>query len=144
MLFFDTSAVVKRYADERGTQTVDQLIETPENTIVITSLSVIEIASAFRRKYNRGDITKEKRDNLLVSFFEEATERFTVIPVDERIFESAFALVLNDDLRTLDSLQLAAAVSLPTPNPDITFVCADKELVDVAAQHGLATNNPRD
>ena len=144
MLFFDTSAVVKRYADERGTQTVDQLIETPENTIIITSLSVIEIASAFRRKYNRGDITKEKRDNLLVSFFEEATERFTVIPVDERIFESAFALVLNDDLRTLDSLQLAAAVSLPTPNPDITFVCADKELVDVAAQHGLATNNPRD
>lgn len=105
---------------------------------------MIEIASAFRRKYNRGDITKEKRDNLLVSFFEEATERFTVIPVDERIFESAFALVLNDDLRTLDSLQLAAAVSLPTPNPDITFVCADKELVDVAAQHGLATNNPRD
>jgi len=144
MLFFDTSALVKRYADERGTQTVDQLIETPENTIIITSLSVIEIASAFRRKYNRGDITKEKRDNLLVSFFEEATERFTVIPVDERIFESAFALVLDDDLRTLDSLQLAAAVSLPTPNPDITFVCADKELVDVAAQHGLATNNPRD
>ncbi len=144
MLFFDTSALIKRYADERGTQTVDQLIETPENTIIITSLSVIEIASAFRRKYNRGDITKEKRDNLLVSFFEEATERFTVIPVDERIFESAFALVLDDDLRTLDSLQLAAAVSLPTPNPDITFVCADKELVDVAAQHGLATNNPRD
>jgi len=144
MLFFDTSALVKWYADEQGTQTVDQLIETPENTIVITSLSVIEIASAFRRKYNRGDITKEKRDNLLVSFFEEATERFTVIPVDERIVETAFALVLDDDLRTLDSLQLAAAVSLPTPNPDITFVCADKELVDVAAQHGLATNNPRD
>jgi predicted nucleic acid-binding protein len=69
MLFFDTSALVKRYADEQGTQTVDRLIETPENTIVITSLSVIEIASAFRRKYNRGEISEQKRDGLLVSFF---------------------------------------------------------------------------
>lgn len=68
MLFFDTSALVKRYADERGTQTVDQLIQIPENTVVITSLSVIEIASAFRRKYNRGKISEQKRDGLLTSF----------------------------------------------------------------------------
>lgn len=142
MLFFDTSAVVKRYADEQGTQTVDQLIETPENTVVVTSLSVVEIASAFRRKHNRGEISKQQRDGLLVSFFEEATERFVVIPVDEYIFESAFDLVLEDDLRTLDSLQLAAALALPTPNPEMTFVCADEKLVEIAAQHGLSTNNP--
>lgn len=30
MLFFDTSALVKRYADEQGIQTVDRLTETPE------------------------------------------------------------------------------------------------------------------
>ncbi len=142
MLFFDTSALVKRYADEQGTQTVDRLIETPENTIVITSLSVIEIASAFRRKYNRGEISEQKRDGLLSSFFEEATEQFIVIPVDESIFEKAFDVVLNDDLRTLDSLQLAAALTLPTPNPEITFVCADETLVDVAEQRGLSTENP--
>ena len=142
MLFFDTSALVKRYADEAGTETVDQLIETTEDTVVITSLSVIEIASAFRRKYNRGEISERKRDGLLRSFFEEATERFVIIPVDEDCFESAFNLVLEDDLRTLDSLQLAAALGLPTPNTGTTFVCADEKLVGVAAQHGLSTRNP--
>ena len=142
MLFFDTSALVKRYADEDGTQTVDRLIETRETTIIITSLSVIEIASAFRRKYNRGEISERRRDGLLGSFFEEAMERFTIIPVDESTFETAFDLVLDDDLRTLDSLQLATAVSLPTPNPEITFVCADEALVNVAEQHGLSINNP--
>ena len=105
---------------------------------------MIEIASAFRRKSNRGAISEQKRDGLLASFFEEATGRFTVIPVDESIFETAFDLVLDDDLRTLDSLQLAAALSLPTPNPEITFVCADTTLVDVAEQHGLSTDNPCD
>ena len=142
MLFFDTSALVKRYADEPGTETVDQLLDSSEETIVATSLSVIEIASAFRRKYNRDEITEAQRDRLLASFFEEATDRFVLVPVDEQIFERAFTLVLEDDLRTLDSLQLAAALSLPTPNPELTFVCADQELVETAGQHGLATKNP--
>ncbi len=35
MLFFDTSALVRRYADAPGTQTIDRLIETPEDTISI-------------------------------------------------------------------------------------------------------------
>ena len=142
MLFFDTSALVKRYADEQGTEAVDRLIETSEHSIVITSLSVIEIASAFRRKSNRGELSEGKRDGLLASFFEDAIERFTVVPIDESIFETAFDLVLEDDLRTLDSLQLAAPLTVPMPNPDITFVCADETLVDAADQHGLSTNNP--
>lgn len=58
MLFFDTSALVKRYAEEEGTETVDELIEQNDETIVITSLAVLEITSAFRRKYNRGKITE--------------------------------------------------------------------------------------
>lgn len=105
-------------------------------------LSVIEIASAFRRNHNRGKISEEKRDGLLASFFEEAADRFTIVSIDESSFENAFDLVLEDDLRTLDSLQLAAALELPPPNPEITFVCADKKLNTVANRHGLSTNNP--
>jgi len=144
MLFFDTSALVKRYADEKGTQTVDRLIENPDNSIVITSLSIIEIASAFRRKYNRGAITERQRDGLLGSFFEEATDKFTVIPVDETSFEEAFDLILEDDLRTLDALQLGAALAVPTPDLDLTFVCADDKLVEVAENQGISTINPLD
>lgn len=144
MLFFDTSALVKRYADEEGTQTVDRLIENPDKSIVITSLSIIEIASAFRRKYNRGAITERQRDGLLDSFFQEAIDKFTVVPVDETSFEEAFDLVLEDDLRTLDALQLGAALAVPTPDLDLTFVCADDKLVEVAENQGISTINPLD
>jgi hypothetical protein len=51
-------------------------------------------------------------------------------------------LVLDDNLRTLDSPQLAAALTIPTPNPDLTFVCADEKLVNVAEKHGLSIKNP--
>lgn len=53
--FFDTSALVKRYYEESGTDAVDSIID-DGGAIVITSLSVIEAVSAFRRKQNTDDI----------------------------------------------------------------------------------------
>lgn len=62
--------------------------------------------------------------------------------MNETTFEIAFDLVLEDDLRTLDSLQLGAAVELARPDHDLTFICADNELVEAAEGHGLSTLNP--
>ena len=117
------------------------MIESSNEPIVITSLSVIEITSAFRRKYTRGELTEARRDGLLVTFFEEATDRYTITPVDETVFEIAFDLVLEGDLRTLDSLQLGAALELETSDREITFVCADEKLVQVAREYDLSATN---
>jgi len=142
MLFFDTSALVKRYAVENGTEVVDSLIEGSETPVVITSLSIVETTSAFRRKYNRDQLSERQRDDLLVAFFEEATESFTIVPVEDIVFEEAFSLVLDHDLRTLDALQLASAFEQPTGPGGATFVAADQKLLDVAADHGLETIDP--
>lgn len=141
MLFFDTSALVKRYAEEDGTDVVDELIEEADESIVITSLTVIEMTSAFRRKYNRDEITARERDGLLAAFFEDATDRYTVVPVEAPTFEGAFDLVLENDLRTLDALQLGAALE-SAGEIDVTFICADRELVSVAENSGLDAMDP--
>lgn len=122
-LFLDTSAVVKRYYEEDGSE-------------------VIETASALRRKQNRGEITSDEVDGLLSVFFDEALDEFVILPTDESFSGTALDLVLQDDLRTLDSLQLAAALSVATGRSKLEFVCADRELLDVAADRGLDTRNP--
>ncbi|SIR91283.1 PIN domain-containing protein [Haladaptatus litoreus] len=66
--FFDTSALVKRYYDEPGTDVVDAIIEPAENDVLITSLAVIETVSAFRRKQNRDSISRDEVDSLLAAF----------------------------------------------------------------------------
>jgi predicted nucleic acid-binding protein len=75
-LFFDTSALVNRYYEEEGSEVADQLVEAEDNEIVITSLSVVETASAVRRKQNRGELSGEQVDRLLSVFFEEALDAF--------------------------------------------------------------------
>jgi len=80
--FFDTSALVKRYYEEAGTERVDRLVE-GDDAVVISSLAIIETVSAFRRKYNRGQIAEETTNQLLSLFFEEALEEFVILPGNE-------------------------------------------------------------
>lgn len=143
MLFFDTSALVKRYAQEPGIEAVDRLFEWADG-VIISSLAVIEMTSALRRKYNEGEITVRQRDDLLVAFFAEATEARRIVPVDATAFEVAFDLVLNENLRTRDALQLGTALSRADGDLDLTFVCADRKLIQVARTRGLSTNHPVD
>lgn len=53
-----------------------------------------------------------------------------------------FELILKEDLRTLDSLQLSAAPALATNVDGLTFVCANKELIDVVRSKQLIAINP--
>jgi len=67
---------------------------------------------------------------------EDGSERFV------RALERAFDLVLREDLRTLDSLQLSAALAFDADVEGCTFVCADLELIETAAEHELETVVP--
>lgn len=141
-LFFDTSALVKRYYEEDGSEKVDEMIDDKESQVIITSLSVIETTSAFRRKYNRGGIEEDRMNQLLSAFFEEALENFLILPLEESLTEYSFSLILTEDLRTLDSLQLSAALTVN--REDLWFVSADRELNRVAEAQGISTQNPQE
>lgn len=141
-LFFDTSALVKRYAEEPGTDSVDALVEADDAAVFVTSITVVEMTSAFRRKNNRGECSTETMHELLSAFFTDALTEFVVLPMDEALFEWSIDLVFEDDLRTLDSLQLAAALALANDHDEVTFVCADARLVSVARSRGLDGLNP--
>lgn len=141
ILFFDTSALVKRYAEEPGTERVDELIEGAE-TVVISSLSIIETVSAFRRKYNREQLSEERMNTLLAAFFREALDDFVIVPLEESVLQFSFDLVLEHDLRTLDSLQLSAALSIHSDDDPVRFVSADAELVTAAENNDIEAENP--
>lgn len=140
--FFDTSALVKRYHEEAGTQAVDEILERDDVDILISSLTVIESVSAFRRKYNRGETSKSEMEQLIAVFFREALDEFVILPMEESLLNFSFELVLEDDLRTLDSLQLSAGLSLAQEVEDLVFVTADEELAEIGDRHDLETFVP--
>ena len=113
-----------------------------DDEVVISSLAIIETVSAFRRKYNRDELSRERMNGLLSEFFAEALADFVILPMEESIMAFSFDLVLEDDLRTLDSLQLAAALSVNSASRDVRFITADSRLEAVAERRDLPAVNP--
>ena len=86
-------------------------------------------------------LSKSDVDGLLTTFFRESLTDFTIVALNETRFERALDLVLADNLRTLDSLQLAAALDV-AGDLQTSFVCADRHLLTVAEAHGLEPIDP--
>jgi predicted nucleic acid-binding protein len=55
--FFDTSAFVKFYRDEKGTDVVEEIIQNEINQIMVMELLRLEFVSALFRKFRNNEIT---------------------------------------------------------------------------------------
>ena len=138
--FLDTSALVKRYHSEKGTDKIDKIFFEDDRAIVISSISITEMVSALNRKKEDKIISKEDLKIALSKFFHDAIKDFLFIELDGEHIKGSIMLVLKRIIRTLDALQLAVALGLKELK--VTFVCADKKLVSVAEKEGLQTINP--
>ena len=145
--YFDSSALVKRYHSEKGTETVDTLIYElgKGDEAVISYFAILEIISALRRKLKNKEITEKIFEMAIGTFLAEVTEYFSVRPIDEQILSIASNLVIDHGLKAADSLHLATAKELANfTGKTVVFIASDKELLSIATLEKLATLNPED
>jgi uncharacterized protein len=145
--FFDTSALAKLYHQEVGTATVDQIVQTSDNQIRISRLTVVELPSVFAIKVRTQFITREDAQLLVRQFREDIVSgKFEVFAVREPEFALAERLLeqyaFDFRLRTLDAIQIAVAIGLRTQEAIDHFVASDQVLCDVAAREGFSVLNP--
>ena len=143
-LFFDTSALIKFFHQEEGTQEVTRLITSEENEIWVSELVRIEFISALSRRIINNEITEDKL-NEAISGFDEQIVWFNVEPLGHAIMTEAESLIRKfaktQGIRTLDALHLAT-FSLISGN-DWLFVASDKTLCDIVQSMGFKTINPQ-
>ena len=144
--YFDTSALLKLYIDEQGTEEVLSIVEDPiPNDMAIVGLTVLECRSAIRRRERSGEISKSHADQAIDRIENDALSRYFVQPLTEAVLDEARRLLDLRPLKALDALQLAGCLSIRTSvAPPLTFVCADTRLCDAARLEGVDTINPLD
>ncbi|HWE38919.1 MAG TPA: type II toxin-antitoxin system VapC family toxin [Isosphaeraceae bacterium] len=146
-LYFDTSALVKFYHVEAGTDEVRRLLGEPGVESFIARLATVEMLSGFASKVRVGAFTSEDYDRLRRRFLADVRKRLVrPIRVLNVHFQAAGELIgkhaMSRQLRTLDALQLAVALHFHRAFPIDHFVCSDQRLCDVAALEGLAVVQP--
>jgi predicted nucleic acid-binding protein len=145
--FLDSSALVKFYHKEAGTDEVDSIVNARDHVARISRLSVAELTSAFAIKVRTHSIDRQDADLFLRQFRGDiASGKLEVFSIGEPEFAKAELLVeryaFTMRLRALDALQLAVALELRNQKLTDHFVAADMILCDVAALEGFSVINP--
>jgi len=133
--YFDTSALVKLYADEPGAKSARAAALEAE--LIATSIvTYAEMRSAFARKLRFGDITAVAR-NRFKEQFELGWESFQIVPIEEDTVKRAGELAETHGLKGFDAVHLASANILGSRFGKVTFACFDAELSRAASACGM-------
>jgi predicted nucleic acid-binding protein len=143
ILFFDTSALVKFFHNEEGTEAVTELLNSQENEIWVSELVRLEFVSALHRRFRNREID-EKILNEAIEGFDVEITHFNMEPLSHVIVCEAEDLLKRYGkeygLRTLDALHLGC-FSLISESAWL-FVSTDENLCKVAELMGTKVINP--
>jgi predicted nucleic acid-binding protein len=146
--FLDSSALIKLYHQEPGTERVEELFTASESSLVISELAIVELHSALARKIRIGEITAQAEEEVLRNFEQDCADRFVIEPLNTAVVEQAKELLTkyghHQALRTLDALQMASFAIVCARDAEVVFVCADRRRCNIVIAEGYATLNPED
>jgi len=135
-VYLDTSALVKLYLPEPGSDALDRRL-TGRRDLVVSELAVSEVTSAVGRRRREGRLSDEAGTRLYRRLLEDLDEgtflRVGVYPDTHRAAERLL-LASHLPLRTLDALHLALA----TQAGAASIVTFDRQLGAAAVSLGLS------
>jgi predicted nucleic acid-binding protein len=152
--YLDSSAIVKRYIKENGSESVDIFFNALEkegeeeeqpkiDSLIFSSWNLGEVYGAIDARHQRGDIGSSAMVEALFLFTQEikkfvAMRKVGVIPIGTKTLTGTRELILKYHIYQADALQLASATQARAE----LFVSADRRLIECAKLEQLKALNP--
>jgi uncharacterized protein len=145
--YFDTSALVKHYQAESGTSVVDAILGDPAKRAIVGRFGVTEVVSALAQRVRTGSLAANLLPMLLQRLRRDvAAKRPGAVRLLQAHFASAEKLIAAlgpiQQVRTMDALHLAVALTIHQQGGIDGFVCSDHRLNLAAAAEGLTVIDP--
>ncbi len=146
--YLDTSALIKLYHQEDGSDKLTAFLKQYAGnlTISVSDISPIEFHSAFLRRVRMNEISLQDVQPIFEALRIDLIN-YNIAEVDSSVKQIALELLdrcaAQQSLRTLDALQLAAAILSHRFLPIDFFIAADSKLLNVAQSY-FPVFNPQD
>ncbi|MEW6127006.1 MAG: type II toxin-antitoxin system VapC family toxin [Acidobacteriota bacterium] len=154
--FFDSSALVKRYVRETGTDWVRAITDPAANyKIYIAEITGVEVLAAITRRIRTKSISKTDADTASKQFRYDFAKQYKVSEIPGSLIAAAMDLTENYQLRAYDAVQLAVALEIDAQiksvaktvpaaaAPTLTIVSSDDELNVAVIAEGLILEDPK-
>jgi predicted nucleic acid-binding protein len=146
--FLDSSALVKRYVPEAGSEWVTSLTKpATRHGVYVARISLVEIISALARRARSADISTSDVAAAQAQLGLDFAKRYRVVEMTADIVGNAANVASRHALRAYDAVQLAAAVTIHARRSvrrlsPLTFVSSDQQLNEAASAEGLLVDDP--
>ena len=141
--FCDSSAIVKRYVNEIGSNFVDNLADLKSgNVILLARITRVEVVAAIARRLKNGSVTTADAQNAVAAFQHDLTNNYLTVEITPVLLSVAMSLATKHALRGYDAVQLAATLEANDERisrglSPLTFVSADTDLNTAAQAEGF-------
>jgi predicted nucleic acid-binding protein len=145
--YFDSSALVKRYVEERGSNHVERLLSDPATVVYVSRIAGAEVVAAVTRRARGGRVDEGQIADVVRAFREDFGVCYRVQEVTEQLGEDAMDLAYRHAIRGYDAVHLATALDVNLLRrdralPGLVFVSSDGDLNRAARTEGLEVLDP--
>jgi predicted nucleic acid-binding protein len=140
VIYFDTSALIKRFVNEKGSALVKSIIQRTES-IATAKIAYAEIFAGLTRKLRERHISRSEYD-LTCRQFESDWQAYLRVELQDHVLLLARDLIQRHPLRGFDAVHLASAMSLKSAlAEEVTFAAGDGRLLRAAEAEKLQPLN---
>ncbi len=111
ILYLDTSALVKLYAEEPGREEVENAVR-EARVVAVSEIGYVEARSALARKEREGSFSTDEHDEAVAQLQQDYTEVYLSRPITGDLVARAGELARKHALRAYDAVHLATALVL--------------------------------
>lgn len=149
LFYLDTSAILKRYKSEIGSEFVEELMERrkPGEILASSLLTAVEVFSVASRMLRGNIVSREEYDSLTSRFLADFTSHFQIGAVDNPLIVSSITVATTHRLRTADAIHLAAiqrARGIAAGAENIFVVTSDREMAEACRAESIEVLDPED
>ncbi|MBI2909338.1 MAG: type II toxin-antitoxin system VapC family toxin [Chloroflexi bacterium] len=144
--YLETSALLKRYRTEQGTEIINSLFKNrrPTDVLLTSYFTALEIEVVATRGLKGRILTPEAYRVLLAYFTGDLSQSLMLQPVSDVTLADSITLVKRYGLRAGDAIHLSAALlSGQAASAGIIFVTSDIELSRAAQGEGFDLFDPQ-
>jgi hypothetical protein len=143
-IYLDSSAWVKRYCRESGSEKVEELFQSGR-PLVCSRLGPVEVLAALARRRKSGSLSPETFEDLRGKV-QADWETFWKIDLSAKLMAKAERIASTLALRGADAVHFASALSiqesLAASRQQATLVASDRELIEAARATGMNALDP--
>lgn len=107
-VFLDSSAIVKRYINEPGSEKLNELCAAA-SSVILSIITSVEVSSAFSRSKREKKITSSQLKLLKLEFSKDLNAA-EIVELYPRVISQSKQCLERTALRSLDAIQLASAI----------------------------------